>query len=207
MSDTANLSTIRPWSDEDTKVLTDMASTHTAAQIAKALGRTRNTVIGQASRREIPLTAFKGGNVRRSDAKPEFWNPERIAELHKMSNTHTAKEIAKRFGVSVATVHSKASRENLSLAVIRISTRVDEPKPRPLFEAASPVPSAAWQPIYGAPTIPLHETTEHTCKWPIGEAPFQFCGLRTADKKPYCEHHAGRAYRPAPPIKINGKRK
>lgn len=46
-----------------------------------------------------------------------------------------------------------------------------------------------WSPLPGSVPIPLVELTPHTCKWPVAEAPFLFCGLHTLDGKPWCETH------------------
>jgi GcrA cell cycle regulator len=49
--------------------------------------------------------------------------------------------------------------------------------------------SQAWEPIVGATPITLMQTNEHTCKWPIGDAPILFCGLHSDARSPYCEQH------------------
>lgn len=46
--------------------------------------------------------------------------------------------------------------------------------------------------------LPLVELTYKTCKWP-GEKEqggFDFCGHKTWNDKPYCEHHCSIAYQP-----------
>ena len=47
--------------------------------------------------------------------------------------------------------------------------------------------------------LSLLELTERTCKWPIGDPnheDFHFCGLPSANGKPYCAAHTLAAYQP-----------
>jgi GcrA cell cycle regulator len=47
--------------------------------------------------------------------------------------------------------------------------------------------------------IKLHELTELTCRFPIGDPKtpeFEFCGARAFPKLPYCAGHAALAYQP-----------
>jgi len=47
--------------------------------------------------------------------------------------------------------------------------------------------------------LTILELTNKTCKWAEGhprDADFGFCGHKTWNKSPYCEHHSSRAYTP-----------
>ena len=61
--------------------------------------------------------------------------------------------------------------------------RVDDPAGQKLLR------SKAWEAIDGADPMVLLRTNEHTCKWPIGDAPILFCGLHSNTGSPYCEQH------------------
>jgi GcrA cell cycle regulator len=53
--------------------------------------------------------------------------------------------------------------------------------------------------IVSAPTsknLAIDSLSGKTCRWPIGESDFTFCGKTPRDGSPYCEFHAGRAYAP-----------
>lgn len=43
----------------------------------------------------------------------------------------------------------------------------------------------------------LLELTDDTCRWPIGDAPYTFCGDKSFEGASYCCRHARIAYRPA----------
>lgn len=49
--------------------------------------------------------------------------------------------------------------------------------------------SEAWNALEGSKPIPLIDLTAHTCKWPVSEAPWLFCGMHTVEGKPWCETH------------------
>jgi hypothetical protein len=50
---------------------------------------------------------------------------------------------------------------------------------------------------------PLHldlmQLTRSTCKWPLGDGPYTYCGHPTVEGKPYCPGHVAIAYTPLPP--------
>ena len=48
-----------------------------------------------------------------------------------------------------------------------------------------------------AKLITLEELGSNTCRWPIGDFDFRFCGCQTGGNL-YCDYHAKVAYRPAP---------
>lgn len=48
-----------------------------------------------------------------------------------------------------------------------------------------------------AKLITLEQLGNNTCRWPIGERDFLFCGCHTAGNL-YCDYHARVAFRPAP---------
>lgn len=49
-------------------------------------------------------------------------------------------------------------------------------------------------PHYPPKHLTLAQLTTTTCRWPLGDGPFTFCG-RYTDDGPYCRHHARIAYR------------
>lgn len=54
-----------------------------------------------------------------------------------------------------------------------------------------------WQPLPDTTPLTLAQTTDHTCKWPLGEtAPWTFCGQPATEGRPYCPAHCRIAYRP-----------
>ena len=94
-------------------------------------------------------------------------------------------------------------------------------KPRPTVSAVRPLPSLplidlppkapwnpdAWLALPGTTPIALHETTDRTCRWPIGtEMPFSFCGAPATPGKPYCATHNALAYKPMPERQFNGRK-
>lgn len=50
-----------------------------------------------------------------------------------------------------------------------------------------PIPAAA-QPK--GPTVSFEELERHSCRFPYGDSPFQFCGAQRAGDSSYCPEHA-----------------
>lgn len=49
--------------------------------------------------------------------------------------------------------------------------------------------------------VGLMDLTLRSCRWPIGDGPFLFCGAMEAEGakgRPYCPYHHALAYTPAP---------
>jgi GcrA cell cycle regulator len=72
---------------------------------------------------------------------------------------------------------------------------------RPPYVPVAPPPPAAPAPAPAPPAcqpIALLELTNATCRWPIGEGPYLFCGALEADLAngvSYCRFHSAMAYR------------
>lgn len=183
-----------PWTESEIATLRSMASTHKVADIAIAIDRTRNMVIGKAGREGIELTYFASAPVVSS------WSDADVLQLHQLAKSMTAGEIAKVIGRAKTAVHAKAVKEGLSLAAVRIPVE-------PVFRVESPVPEDVWEAIEGSRpvTIEHHKTG---CRWPIGEHPVLFCNRSTSGKSPYCQHHRARGTKVyAPSMTNNGRRR
>lgn len=48
---------------------------------------------------------------------------------------------------------------------------------------------SVWDPLAGTSPIGIMDLTDATCRWPIGESPFRFCGCETAPGSSYCATH------------------
>ena len=49
-----------------------------------------------------------------------------------------------------------------------------------------------------ATAVTVVDVEAHHCRWPVGKAPWLFCGANKVKGLPYCDRHAKRAY--APPV-------
>lgn len=58
----------------------------------------------------------------------------------------------------------------------------------PTANATPPVPKPPPQPCT------LDQLTQRSCRWPIGDGPFMFCGATSLDLRPYCQEHTDRGY-------------
>lgn len=56
---------------------------------------------------------------------------------------------------------------------------------------ASPLPlGRVWKALPGTAPISLLDLSDHTCRWPVGERPFRFCGCETVAGSSYCATHS-----------------
>ena len=65
----------------------------------------------------------------------------------------------------------------------------------PVEEPAPVLREDAFRPLPGADPIGLMDLRDTTCRWPVGEVPWRFCGCRCEAEKAYCEAHARMATR------------
>ncbi len=111
----------------------------------------------------------------------ETWTDWQTAELKRLHALNwSARQIGEHIDKSRNAVIGKANRLGLAKPTKSSRTRrrtaiklVPPPKPR---------------------GIPLLALKASQCRWPRGEGPYTFCGLRTKPGQPYCEGHAKRAY-------------
>lgn len=143
------------------------------------------------------------------------WTDERVALLKRLwGEGKTAAEIAKLIGgVTRNAVIGKAHRlklsgrvspiqENgeISSPVARAPRKVSEPRAKKVTtrDIIAPVimPKIEEDFCVGA-GVQLVELREGMCRWPVGdpkEEGFKFCGGKSAEGVPYCDHHCRIAY-------------
>lgn len=145
------------------------------------------------------------------------WTEERVALLKQLwGEGKTAAEIAKSLGnITRNAVIGKAHRLKLSGRASPLpangSERVTLSTPRPTNRAprpsntnaeralpiASPIIAPVFEPYVEGKGIKLVELKESTCRWPLGDPKdenFRFCGCKTVEGLPYCDHHVRIAY-------------
>lgn len=77
---------------------------------------------------------------------------------------------------------------------------IEKIKPRPMVNDGNPVEAdvrylrgQAWKPLPGTTPVPLEglgqAKRDNQCHWPLGEAPFLFCGAHAEEGKTYCDTH------------------
>ena len=170
------------WSDEQDAFVRKcwkegLSAKRTAVKINDELGTsyTRNAIIGRWHRTGCSGLASK-------------WHPKA-----------PAKKATDGRGKLGATV--RAANEARKTAAL--------PSQRPTHEIAVPVPETPKPVLKPAPVIrleepplhvdgcTLHQLTQKTCKWPVGDpqdSDFHFCGNPSVDGCPYCSKHASEAY-------------
>lgn len=66
-----------------------------------------------------------------------------------------------------------------------VARKVAAPRPK---RVAPPRKEMAWEPLPGVTPIEFLALTPTTCRWPLGESPFLYCGAH-AGHGPYCPAH------------------
>ena len=180
--------------DDDT--LRSMAKDgHSASEIGKALGRTRNSILGRASRIGVRLSAKST-----STWAPKVFTPEEDKAIRAMAAAGVnARQIALRLGMGRDTVASYALKNYIE--IVRGKTGPPPPPPAPppqprqrerLVRIAPPPRLVARREEPVQPRMLTFQDLEpDSCRWPIGDpltAEFRFCGLH-ASGGPYCTRH------------------
>lgn len=195
------------WTDERVETLKKMwAEGQSASQIAKELGGvTRNAVIGKVHR--LGLSNRVGGPNGKAEDEIEDAVPVVEAEpvpapkpaVVRAVETPRSPEPAPEPRPAPA---SAAPAQSAVVTPIRkaIIPAGQPLPPQPSANEISPEALASVREVEKkARRLTLMELTERTCKWPIGDPAtddFWFCGLATAQGKPYCEAHVGVAFQP-----------
>ena len=171
------------WTDARVKLLTSMWNDGSSAtEIAAALGGgvTRNGVIGKVSR--LKLTRRKATAVRASQALGARGRSGKHRGTAAKANA--ARAVKNGAGLAFKTSRARSESPDATSTVDALaSMRGEDPAGQKLLR------SAAWDALPGTTSITLLQLNEHTCKWPIGDAPIMFCGLHPDAGSPYCEQH------------------
>jgi GcrA cell cycle regulator len=157
------------WDDERVETLKQLAQAgHTASAIGKAMGVTKNSIIGKLNRLDLDAHAYprKGRNnegrlCKDSPEQIAAWG--RAAAQKRWANT-PRREAAPRIRPKVETI-----------ATLIVSNAVSGPLSKALL---------------------IDALTARTCKWMDGH-PKQggtFCGHETLPGKPWCPYHYGWVY-------------
>jgi GcrA cell cycle regulator len=163
------------WTDEKVKMLMQLWETgQSITQIGKALGMTRNAVVGKAHR--IGL-AKRASPIVRSDkpAQPRVASPAPSHGHHHTPHAHRA-PAAPAAQAEHAGSEGRSSNEH---------------------HHRSPGTEKPTQQLSAAMLAALTPSTGPRCKWPIGDpksAEFDFCTKVGLPGKPYCAEHCAQAY-------------
>ncbi len=169
------------WTDEKIKMLEQLWETgQSITQIGKALGMTRNAVVGKAHR--IGL-AKRASPIVRSD-KPAA--PKPAPSVHHHAQHHAPQHHAPRQAASHGSGNGAAS-----------APAAREPSANPGPASHGPASEKPAQQLSAAMLAALTPTSGPRCKWPIGDpksAEFDFCSKVALPGKPYCAEHCAQAY-------------
>lgn len=138
------------------------------------------------------------------------WTEERDAlALRLWAGGMSGTTIARKLGLSRSAVIAHIMRRQKQVGlIVRVATarkrpgsNVNRHRLRAARRAARRVAQIVQPPApettstaYGKP-CGLIELTEQSCRWPIGEGPYQFCNAERVCHEPYCERHLAAAWR------------
>lgn len=179
------------WTDEKVKMLVQLwESGQSITQIGKALGMTRNAVVGKAHRiglakRASPIVrSDKPAQAKPAHAAPSHGNAGHAPAAHSPAAqshvTHAARPSAAHSAPVQPASHGSAAGESHAAA----------PEPRHSNEKPA-------QQLSAAMLAALTPSTGPRCKWPIGDpksSEFDFCSKVGLPGKPYCAEHCAMAY-------------
>ena len=159
------------WTDERVETLKSMwLGGSSASQIAAALGDvTRNAVIGKVHR-----LGLSGRGKPTSTATPKVRKPRSSTPRTRRPSRPTQPLVS---GATALKGHPDFQAEYLP---------VEELRPRVELTL-----------VGESPRLSVHELTEATCKWPVGDPlsdDFHFCGRQAGEGSPYCSYHSKIAY-------------
>lgn len=156
------------WTDERINELTRLWTVgHSASQIGKALGMSKNAVIGKAHRLKLPARPSPI-RAERSTPRPPTRSVPRLRPAVPPS--------------SQSELRSTPQTELRSEPRPAIQKAIEA-----VLEAVPKAPQRQARRRSGGPS----------CLWPIGDpgdADFHFCGESAVPGKPYCDTHCAKAY-------------
>jgi GcrA cell cycle regulator len=132
------------------------------------------------------------------------WTDTRIAELQGyIESKYSASRAAIELGITRNAAIGKAHRLGLHFHSESIRCNKFRNKQKPIAKAVPtvwkaiklpPPPKPAPEP--NALRISFEALSVGTCRWPVGEYPYAYCGHPPVESKPYCEGHCLKAYMP-----------
>ncbi|MBN9334691.1 GcrA family cell cycle regulator [Devosia sp.] len=177
------MSGTQTWPDDVVATLKELVREgHSGGQIAKALGLTRNQVVGKVMRMKLQLT---GGLPVAETATPAA----AIAAKRAPAVTRAVKVKPQIVATSVSAASSAPRPAPPEIAAQRADDYLTSTARRRAFDPAFAPPSAK--------LVPLVELKRGMCKWPLFESgPAIFCGCAVSaldavgQPDRYCDDHA-----------------
>ena len=127
-----------------------------------------------------------------------FWTEAKVDLLRRLATESklSARRAAMEMGITLGSAIGKAFRLGIRFQspTITNSRKSREEKiakrrtvQKPSRVAVAPEPNAL--------RLTFDEmATSASCKWPVGEYPYKYCGHVPTEGMPYCEHHCSVAY-------------
>lgn len=196
------------WTDERIEELTRLwQAGHSASEIGKRLGVSKNAVVGKAHRLKLPSRpspikqqSLESGSQQPARAKPVTERSQRRAQSRQAPRAATA-------GPAAGVQQSPATSASKSAGAAQARASAHRP---PARTSASPSQDKSRSSAVSGKTTntrsrvaaPARTKVEARgsasgCLWPIGDpgdTDFHFCGAEAVPGKPYCAEHAARAY-------------
>lgn len=134
----------------------------------------------------------------------QTWSAAMVSELQRLiEKKYSASQAAVELSLSRNAVIGKAHRlgwkfgsesSHNVFSPVRLKKLREPPPKLPKIKSAR-LPQVAPEPNALRITFDRMAATT-SCKWPVGEYPYHYCGHTPVAGKPYCAHHCLRAYEP-----------
>lgn len=182
------------WTEERNRTLHQLwIKGYVASEIAGRLATTKGSIWAQARRLNLPYRDVpkKLWTDKEDDILMNFW--VKIG----LSASQIGAKLCRTKNSIIGRIHRlglTSRSNNVRRKPPRSSNRRAKAGRLPIPPRVSLPPTPKFNDVLAPKMLGVLDLKRDTCKWPIGDKDFRFCGHRTEYRKPYCPLHCRVAY-------------
>ena len=166
-------------------------------QLAEHIGVTRNVIAGICNRHGIKTGTSTNAASRAAARRQTSTNVVPFRPKSALAREEAVAEMAKKIKVK-----RKISEQSMVIAIM--AGKRESP---PDYAPPKVDRSVAWLPLPESQPVSIVDANAQHCRWPISEDNHTWCGGHVKHGSIYCTGHHAIAYRPAPPINFDKRRR